>query len=292
MTLDEAIRTFLDELATRRSAHTVRSYGSDLSQLAEIFEGRGKSLAQDLDEEDVRTFLRARGKSPATRCRKLCAARAFSKFLVSAKLIPTDATGAIEPAISRKTLPKDLSPEQAAELVTAEVGAHPLRDRAILEVLYGAGLRASEVVAIDIADLEEGGRSLLVHGKGSKERIAVFGEECAEAIGAYRSAERVDGSAALFTNGKGNRLSQRTVQRIVERRRALAGVGSDVSPHSLRHSFATHMMNGGADLKTVQQLLGHTSLATTQIYTHVSIERLREVVARRHPKGKPDPNRE
>jgi site-specific recombinase XerD len=292
MTLDEAIRTFLDELAARRSAHTVRSYGSDLSQLAEVFEGRGKSVASDIDEEDIRAFLRARGKTPVTRCRKLCAARAFSKFLVSAKVTATDPTSAIEAPITKKSLPKDLSPEQAAELVTAEVGGHPLRDRAVLEVLYGAGLRASEVVSIDIADLQEDARSLLVHGKGSKERIAVFGEVCAEAIEAYRTGERAGGSDALFTNDSGRRLSQRTIQRIVERRRALAGVGSDVSPHSLRHSFATHLMNGGADLKTVQQLLGHESLATTQVYTHVSIERLREVVAKRHPKGKPDPNRE
>jgi len=189
--------------------------------------------------------------------------------------------------IRRQRLPKDIPPEQAIELVSLFHGKHPFRDQAVLELLYGAGLRASEVVRINIQDLDLKEKCVHVHGKGSKERIAIFGEPCAQAIANYLLYERKNAaSPALFVNDRKKRLSQRTVQRIVERRRALVGLSREVTPHSLRHSFATHMLTGGADLKTVQQLLGHESLETTQVYTHVSIEQLREVVAKKHPRGK------
>lgn len=142
------------------------------------------------------------------------------------------------------------------------------------------------MVGIDVRDIDFADNSLLVRGKGRKERIVVFGEPAAEAIQNFMSDERgATDSLALFSSENG-RLSTRTVQRIVERRRAIAGLPGDASPHSLRHSFATHLLNGGADLKTVQQLLGHASLGTTEVYTGVSIERLREVVAKKHPRGR------
>ncbi|MBA3725110.1 MAG: tyrosine recombinase XerC [Armatimonadetes bacterium] len=285
MTIDEAVQRFLDHLRAGRSAHTLRSYGSDLAQLAKTCEERDKAEASSIEGEDIRAFLRAYGKKPVTRARKTCSARAFTKFLAEIGEIENDPAIGMDSPINRRTLPKDIAPEQAFELLTAEIGKTPLRDRAILELLYGAGLRASEVVAVDLNDINRD-RTIRVRGKGNKDRIAVYGELCAEAARRYIDEERVGGGPALFTNDKGARLSQRTLQRIVERRRSLVGLSPDVSPHSLRHSFATHLLNGGADLKTVQQLLGHESLATTQIYTHVSIERLREVVAKRHPKGK------
>lgn len=283
MKLSAAVDRFLETLAAGSSNHTVRSYGSDLRQLVKVSDN---VVAENLNESLIREYLRKHGSTPRTRARKLCAVRAFTRFLIEVGVLTTDPAIGIEAPIKRTGLPKDLSPEQAEALVAAELGATPLRDQAVLELLYGAGLRASEVVSIDVGDLDLSSRLLKIRGKGRKERMVVFGDPAAEAIARYLDAERGAGGAALFLGSGGGRLSTRTVQRIVERRRALAGLPEDASPHSLRHSFATHLLTGGADLKTVQQLLGHESLGTTQVYTSVSIERLRDVVAKKHPRGK------
>lgn len=281
-----ALDRFLGALSSGGSSNTVRSYGTDLRQLVGVMSDSVKSSANDLTESVIRDYLRKFGKTPRTRARKLCAVRAFTAFLLEIEAIDIDPALGIEAPIKRSKLPKDLSPEQAEQLVETYLGKTPLRDRAILELLYGAGLRAAEVVAIDTHDFDFAEKTLRVRGKGRKERIVVFGEPAAEAIQSYMDSEReASQSPALFTGEKG-RLSTRTVQRIVERRRALAGLPHDASPHSLRHSFATHLLNAGADLKTVQQLLGHASLGTTEVYTGVSIERLREVVAKKHPRGR------
>ncbi|KAA0228236.1 tyrosine recombinase XerC [Fimbriimonadia bacterium ATM] len=285
--LDRAIDRFLAELAAGRSRHTVRSYGTDLAQFAAVCEKAGVTDVRRVTAAEARRYLRSYGLTPSTRARKLCAIRAFAGFLVRTKAIRSDFTAGLEAPIRRRPLPKDISPEQAEALVTAGLGRFPLRDRAVLELLYGAGLRASEVVSLDVKDVDLGECSARVHGKGNKDRVVLFGAPCRDAVAAYLDAERpAESGAALFVNEAGSRISQRTIQRIVERRRAAVGLDADVTPHSLRHSFATHMLTGGADLRTVQQLLGHESLQTTQIYTHVSIERLREVVAKRHPRGR------
>jgi integrase/recombinase XerC len=154
--------------------------------------------------------------------------------------------------------------------------------------MYSAGLRASEVVGVNIRDLDLVNCSLRVFGKGNKERVTLFGKTCAEGLSHYFAAERArssDPSDPAFTNRNGQRLTTRTVQNIVKRWAVRAGLPPDVSPHTLRHSFATHLLDGGADLKSVQQLLGHESLATTQIYTHLSIERLKETVDKMHPRS-------
>jgi integrase/recombinase XerC len=283
MNLSAAIDRFLQSLSAGSSPHTVRSYGSDLKQLASIADNLP---AENLNETAIREFLRKFGGTPRTRARKLCAVRAFVGFLVDVGVLSTDPTAGIEAPIKRTRLPKDLSPEQAFDLLESDLGKSPKRDRAVLELLYGAGLRASEVVGIDLRDLDPASQTLAVRGKGRKERMVVYGEPAADALDAYIQSERRQGGEALFVNSKGGRLTSRTVQRIVERRRALVGLPADASPHSLRHSFATHLLTGGADLKTVQQLLGHESLGTTQVYTSVSIERLRDVVAKKHPRGK------
>lgn len=282
----EALQRFLEALASGGSPNTVKSYGSDLRQLVSLMADSSKFVAKHLDESTIREYLRKFGSTPRTRARKLCAVRAFTAFLIEIEAIEVDPALAIEAPIKRSRLPKDLSPEQTKQLVEAYLGRSPLRDRAILELLYGAGLRAAEVVAIDIADFDFSAKTLLVRGKGRKERVVVFGEPAVDAIQGYVNGERPPtDSPALFVSEIG-RLSTRTVQRIVERRRGLAGLPHDASPHSLRHSFATHLLNGGADLKTVQQLLGHESLGTTEVYASVSIERLREVVAKKHPRGR------
>ncbi|MEQ1935800.1 MAG: tyrosine-type recombinase/integrase, partial [Fimbriimonadaceae bacterium] len=198
-----------------------------------------------------------------------------------------DPSEALDAPIRRRRLPKAISQLQASDLIDQQtLSRTPRRDRAILELMYGAGLRASEVVGVNLPDLDLGAHTLHVVGKGSKERVALFGSACAEALQNYFEGERVDSlENAAFTNLHGGRLTTRTVQNIVKRWALQAGLPPEISPHTLRHSFATHLLDGGADLKSVQQLLGHESLATTQIYTHLSIERLKETVAKSHPRS-------
>lgn len=287
MKIRDAVERFIQQFSAGRSAHSARAYRSDLLQLAAVCEEAGVEDAALLSGREIRLFLRKHGSNPVTRARKLCAVRAFTRWMAKSGLIEEDPTLALASPAKPKRLPKDLSPAQIEELLAADVGRSPLRDHAILELLYGAGLRVSELVAINLDDLHLSSCEVRVRGKGMKDRVALFGEPCARAIRAWLEHERPNTpSSALFVNRQGKRLTTRTVQNIVRRRRQLLGLGDPVSPHSLRHSFATHLLNGGADLKTVQQLLGHESLATTQVYTHVSIERLKEVVKQLHPRSK------
>lgn len=281
--MDGHIQHFLDHLRARRSEATVRAYGADLSQLAAFTDGRF-----DFDTETLRKYLRKHGNSPRTRARKLSTLRTFAKYLRVSQVIDRDPTEPLEAPFRRRNLPKSLNQPQTFELLDqGDVGRTPKRDRAILELIYSAGLRAAETVGLDKNDLNFSENSVKVVGKGDKERIAFFGSAAARAVQEYVEGERVqpDQGDALFTNDKGGRLTTRTVQKIVKRWALACGLPPDTSPHTLRHTFATHLLDGGADLKTVQQLLGHSSLATTQIYTHVSIERLHETVQRAHPKG-------
>ncbi len=284
MDLDSAIQRFLDHLAARRSAHTVRSYGVDLGQLSTFLEGRF-----ELTSFRLQGYLRTYGGGPATRARKLSTLRSFARFLRREGLIEADPTEPLEAPIRRKRLPKALSRQQTGEMLdqTPETRS-PLRDGALLELMYSAGLRVSEAVGVDVKDFDWRECSLRVRGKGNKERVALFGEPCLRALIRYNDEERVAPAQgdALFTNPEGGRLTARTAHRIVKRWARRAGLPPETSPHSLRHSFATHLLDGGADLKSVQQLLGHESLATTQIYTHVSIERLKDAVDKAHPRAK------
>lgn len=222
-----------------------------------------------------------------TRARKLTVLRQFAKFARRRGWIDTDPTEILEAPIRRRSLPKALSLLQAADLLDqpAET-SNEVRDRALLELMYSAGLRASEVVGINLADIDWNERSIRIKGKGSKDRIVLFGETASSALKDYLSGESRSHHGPLFLGPRGKRLTTRTVQNIVKRWAASAGLPPEVSPHTLRHSFATHLLDNGADLKTVQQLLGHESLATTQVYTHVSIERLKATVAEAHPRAK------
>jgi integrase/recombinase XerC len=282
--LDTRIQEFLDSLAARRSPHTVRSYGADLAQLSAHLDGEFR-----LDASTLRGYLRKYGSSPATRARKLSTLRTFVKYLKRMGYLSSDPTESLEAPIRRKRLPKALSLAQATELLDQPAeGKTPLRDRALLEIMYAAGLRASEVVGTNLSDLDFKEQTLLVRGKGNKERISLFGNTCKGALFDYLEGERVPPKQGdpLFTNSDGKRLSTRTVQYVVKRWALRAGLSPEVSPHTLRHSFATHLLDGGADLKSVQQLLGHESLATTQVYTHISIERLKKTVEDAHPRSK------
>ena len=282
--MDNQIQRFLDHLRARRSEATVRASGADLNQLALFTEG-----AFDFDTETLRKYLRKNGGSPRTRARKLSTIRSFAKYLRSTQVIERDPTEPLEAPFRRRNLPKSLNQPQTTNLLDQQdVGRTPKRDRAILELIYSAGLRSAETMSLDKQDLNFRDNSIRVIGKGDKERIAFFGSTATSALKEYIEGERVNPIAddALFTNDKGFRLTTRTVQNIVKRWALAVGLPPDTSPHTLRHTFATHLLDGGADLKTVQQLLGHSSLATTQIYTHVSIERLHETVQKAHPKGK------
>ncbi len=282
-TLDRLIQEYLDLLASRRSANTVRSYGADLAQLSVLTQGRPELTPARLLE-----YLRKYSKSPTTRARKLSTLRSFCKYLMQTGQLKADPTETLEAPIRRKRLPKALSQSQTAGLLDqADQGKSPLRDRAMLELMYSAGLRASEVVGIDLPSVDLKGGSVSVLGKGSKQRMTLFGRTCRHAIEDYLERERVRPTSGdpLFTNAKGKRITTRTLQTTVKRWALAAGLSPDVTPHTLRHSFATHLLDGGADLKSVQQLLGHESLATTQIYTHISVERLKKAVREAHPRS-------
>lgn len=282
--LDTLIQRFLDHLSARRSANTVRAYGADLAQLADHLKGDF-----DLRPERLRLFLRKYGTTPVTRARKLSSLRAFVRFLKAVGALDHDPTEALEAPIRRKRIPKALTQPQTFELLDQDPKRvrHVRRDRAMLELMYAAGLRVSELVSVDLPDIDFRHRTVRVMGKGSKERITLFGNTAARAIQEYIEGERVTPrqGAPLFTNPKGGRLTTRSVQTVVKKWAIEAGLPAETSPHTLRHSFATHLLDNGADLKSVQQLLGHESLATTQIYTHVSVERLRTAVEAAHPAG-------
>lgn len=281
--VDKLVQQYLDYLRARRSPNTVHSYGTDLAQLAAFSEG---VLIES--PEKLRGYLRRYGTTPVTRARKLCSLRSFYKYLRQIGKITSDPTELLEAPFQRKKLPKALTQGQAGALLDQPPkGKTPLRDQALLELMYAAGLRASEVVGVNIRDIDFKEMSVQVEGKGNKQRVAMFGHACLNAVQTYMAEERVlpVGSDALFTNDKGGRIITRTVQNVVKRWALRAGLPPETSPHTLRHSFATHMLDGGADLKTVQQLLGHESLGTTQIYTHISIDRLRQAVTESHPRS-------
>jgi len=282
--LDSLIQAFLDNLAARRSPATVRSYGSDLAQLALHLEGEFK-----LEPNALRGYLRTYAPNPITRARKLSTLRTFVKFLKRIGKLQSDPTETLEAPIRRRNLPKALNKQQTEALLDQDDPTlHSVRDRAVLELLYGAGLRVSEVAGANVGDMDLQELSIRVLGKGNKERVSFFGETCRSALMDYMQGSRtqpLEGDP-VFTTSTGRRISTTAIRAIVKKWAASVGLSPEVSPHTLRHSFATHLLDNGADLKTVQQLLGHESLATTQIYTHVSVERLRESVNKAHPKSK------
>jgi integrase/recombinase XerC len=280
----EWAEAFLDHAAAGKSPQTVRAYRADLRQLAV-----NVPVLDEMTPESLARHLRLVAQHGVTRARKLASLRSFVRYLRSAGALDHDPTEGLEAPFRRRSLPKTLTQHHAESLLDQAAPTRtPLRDQALLELAYSAGLRVAELVGVDLADIDLAEGAVRVRGKGNKERVALFGEACRRALEAYIAEERMppNSGSPVFTNSQGRRLTSRTVQRVVKRWALAAGLPADVSPHTLRHSFATHLLDGGADLKTVQQLLGHENLATTQIYTHVSVERLREAVAKAHPKGR------
>lgn len=290
---------FLDYLRDERrlSENTVRAYGSDLAALAAYLEAAQlPSAPAALTAEALRAYVGEiyEGTSARTRARKLSCFRSFFKYLLRCEAVKRNiADELLSPKLS-KGLPRAVQPDEVFSLLEAQIGEDPIgrRDLAMLELLYGAGLRASELVGADLSDLDLRGRSLRVVGKGDKERTVLFGKKAEAALARWLQlrpsfSPSAAAGQALFLNQQGERLSDRGLRRRLQRRVLEVGLGRRVTPHMLRHSFATHLLDGGADLRSIQELLGHSSLSTTERYTAVSVEHLREVYEAAHPLAKP-----
>lgn len=302
--LTRAVRTYLDHLGVERglAANTLSSYRRDLRRYAAFLAAEGITGLDDVAEATVSAFLvRLREGdgdhqplSSTSAARTLVAVRGFHKFAVADGLARTDPAAAVKPPAPAKRLPKAL-PFSDVEAILEAAGAPgtplALRDRALLEVLYGTGARISEAVGLDLDDLDPVDATVLLRGKGAKERLVPIGSYALDAVEAYLTRARPGlvtagkGTPALFLNSRGGRLSRQSAWAVLAKAADRAGVTAAVSPHTLRHSFATHLLDGGADVRVVQELLGHASVTTTQVYTLVTVDNLREVFATAHPRA-------
>jgi integrase/recombinase XerC len=295
--LGRDVARFLAHLEQARDAseHTLRAYAVDLAQLLETLAEAGVERAEDVKPRHLRRFLArldALGLARTTVQRKLSAARSlFGRLVDEGRLELHPATG-LRQRRGTRHLPGALDPDEVEALLTApdRTSATGRRDRALLELIYSAGTRASETVGIDRADLDLDRGLVRVWGKGRKERLAPIGSHARAALEEYlddpeRPTPTEGHEAAVFLNGRGGRLTTRSLQRVVEKQALAAGLRRRPTPHTLRHSFATHLLDAGADLRSVQELLGHAHLVTTQIYTHISLEQLRRVYERAHPRA-------
>ena len=306
-----AVRSYLDHLVVERGLadNTLKSYRRDLRRYAGWLAERGVDGLDAVREETVTDFLVALREGDTehpplgagSAARTVVAVRGFHKFAVREGLTQVDPSAAVRPPAPAKRLPKALplaDIERILEAAGAPGTALAMRDRALLEVLYGTGARISEAVGLDLDDLDladpdDGGTggTVLLRGKGSKERIVPVGSYAREAVETYLVRGRPDlastgqGLPAVFLNARGGRLSRQSAWAVLAKAAERAGVHVDVSPHTLRHSFATHLLDGGADVRVVQELLGHASVTTTQVYTLVTVDSLREVYATAHPRA-------
>lgn len=292
--LAEQIRAFCTYLETERnvSPHTLAAYRCDLEQLtAFVRRERGATAAAgDLDHLLLRRYLALLGKSAkkSSLGRKLAAIRSFYTYLLRRGSVDKNPAELIATPKKEKRLPLHLNIDQATALMEApaEESKHVLRDRAILEMLYSSGLRVSELTALNRGDLDLSGGMLRVMGKGGRQRIVPLGSKAIEAVEEYLASRGEAGDqGALFLNTRAGRINRRSVTRIVDAHVLKIAAFKRISPHTLRHTFATHMLEGGADLRAIQELLGHASLSTTQKYTHISIDRLMDVYDKAHPKA-------
>ena len=302
--LEEGIVRFLEHLDKERNCaeYTLSSYRCDLQQFARFLYPRVDNLQLPLrvvQREQVQSFvadLEEKGLKASTVARKLAALRSLFRYLCREGALVANPAGAVASPLVERALPRHLPVEQVAEAMEVPTTERfsGMRDRAILEVFYGGGIRLGELVGLNLSSLDLAEGTIKVMGKGRKERIAPIGAKAQEALKAYlqRRAEvlpecdmsQVE-AGAIFLNGRGKRLSRRTVQRIVERHLRAVSEDDSLSPHRLRHSFAAHLLDAGADLVAVKELLGHATLAATQSYTEVSLEHLQAIYAEAHPHG-------
>jgi integrase/recombinase XerD len=299
-----AVAGYLEHLTVERglAANSLAAYRRDLRRYAEFLGSRGLHEATAVREADVSAFLAAirtgddgrPGLGPASAARAVVAVRGFHRFLLLEGVAPGDPAAEVRPPATPKRLPKAIGVGEVLRLLEA-AGASPapagLRDRALLEVLYGCGARISEAVGLDVDDVDLDAGLVRLFGKGRKERVVPLGSYAVAAVEAYRVRARPDlarrgrGTPALLLNARGSRLSRQSAWSVLKAAADRAGLTARVSPHTLRHSFATHLLEGGADVRVVQELLGHASVTTTQLYTRVTADTLREVYAATHPRA-------
>ena len=314
--LTRAVRTYLDHLVVERglAENSVKSYRRDLRRYLGYLGAVGVTELDQVTEQTVSGFLMALREgnsehqplSATSAGRTVVAVRGFHKFAVKDGLAISDPSVGVRPPAPAKRLPKAIALDDVEKLLEAAGApgtALALRDRALLEVLYGTGARISEAVGLDIDDLEldlddASGSTVLLRGKGSKERIVPVGSFARDAVQAYvvrgrpellavggSRATTTERAGAMFLNARGGRLSRQSAWAVIVKAAERAGITAEVSPHTLRHSFATHLLEGGADVRVVQELLGHASVTTTQVYTLVTVDNLREVYAAAHPRA-------
>jgi integrase/recombinase XerD len=300
-----ALQTYLDHLAVERglAANTVASYRRDLRRYVGHLAGAGVLAADEVTEAHVTSFLVALREgneehpplAANSAARAVVAVRGLHRFLLREGVTRVDPARAVRPPSAPKRLPKAIGVDEVEALLTAagaDDNSRALRDRALLELLYGSGARISEAVGLDLDELDLESGTVRLLGKGSKERIVPVGSYARDAVSAYlvrarpEFAARGQGSPGLFLNARGGRLSRQSAWTTLKAAAQRAGIKRAISPHTLRHSFATHLLDGGADVRVVQELLGHASVTTTQVYTLVTVDRLREVYATSHPRAR------
>ncbi len=302
------VQGYLDHLAVEKGSarNTLESYRRDLRRYLQHLADRGVTDLAAVGEQDVSSFVVTLRSGDAERgmtalaassaARALVAARGLHRFATSEGIAAVDVAREVRPPSGPKRLPKALSVDRVLALLDAAggpvdvAGPRQLRDRALLELLYSTGARISEVVGLDVDDLDTDSRSVVLAGKGGKQRLVPVGRPALAAVQAYlvrgRPALIARSQPALFLNARGGRLSRQSAWQVLQTAAARAGISTDVSPHTLRHSFATHLLDGGADVRVVQELLGHASVTTTQVYTMVTVDGLREVWAGAHPRAR------
>lgn len=293
--MKKQISEFLSYLRHERNAspHTISAYARDLAQLEDYFKAKGVDW-ESADNVVLRGFLAGlyeKKQKKSTIGRKLASVRSFYEFLVRRKRLEENPARVLATPRREKRIPSFLSEEEAVSFLDLPDSAEPLdqRDRAILEFLYATGIRVSELVAVDPEDVNFAERLIRVKGKGKKERLVPFGRRAANALESYMTARRSllknPAENALFLNYRGERLTSRSVERIVDKHVRRTALNRKISPHSLRHSFASHLLGRGADLRVIQELLGHESLGTTQKYTHMDLGQLLRVYKKSHPRS-------
>lgn len=299
----QVIAAYLDHLAVERGTarNTLDSYARDLRRYAAYLERAGVTEFGKIRETEVTGFGAALREgddehpplAASSAARALVAVRGLHRFAHVDGIADDDPAREVRPPAAAKRLPKALPVDDVLRLLDVPTGegARPLRDRALLELLYSTGARISEAVGLDLDDVDRGERTVLLDGKGGKQRLVPIGKPAVEALEAYlvrarpALAARGRGSAAVFLNARGTRLSRQSAWQVLKTSAERAGISASVSPHTLRHSFATHLLEGGADVRVVQELLGHASVTTTQVYTLVTVNTLREIYATAHPRA-------
>ncbi|MHA6623639.1 site-specific tyrosine recombinase XerD [Pseudonocardia sp. DLS-67] len=296
----DVVEAFLHHLAVERGSavNTLAAYRSDLARYVDHLNTRDVGDLAGVREADVAAFVPALRGPPlnlaaSSAARALAAVRGLHRFALRDDLVPVDVARDVAPPALPAKLPRALSVDQVEQLLAGCIGDGPLalRDRALLEVLYSTGARISEAAGIDLDDLDAAARTVLLRGKGGKQRVVPVGRPALAAVDAYLVrarpglATRGRGSPALLLNARGARLSRQSAWHVLHGAAEASGLTAEVSPHTLRHCFATHLLAGGADVRVVQELLGHASVSTTQVYTHVTVDTLREVYATSHPRA-------